>query len=82
MICRAVNGRLANAFGEGARRIPFDLVLQIGPAAMVRKLFFVSYSRAYRSASTFSRAPSLRLTIVKFECYGIDCKRTRGRSCA
>ena len=39
MTCRVVNGRPANAFCEDARRILFDFVLQIGPAAMVRKLF-------------------------------------------
>jgi hypothetical protein len=46
MICRVVNADWRTHFGEDARRISFDLVLQIGPAAMVRKLFFVSYSRA------------------------------------
>jgi hypothetical protein len=33
--------------------------------------------KPYRSASIFSRAPSLRLTIVNFECYNIGCERTR-----
>ena len=52
--------------GLGVRRIPFDFVLQIGPMGK-NKLglwWVIMNGKTYRSASTFSKAPTFLFTMA------------------